>query len=70
VPGPDGVSVRPVLGWINLNVPAGGAMGPFTYVFDTDGRSGVTWCSGTFFGNTFTSQAVSEAVPYAPAPAP
>jgi hypothetical protein len=66
VPGPAGVALRPVLGWINLNVPAGGAAGPFTYVFDTNGKAGLTWCSGTFFGNTFTSQTVSDAVPYAP----
>src|SRR5207244_3142840 len=26
VPGPDGVGVRPVLGWINLNVPAASAV--------------------------------------------
>lgn len=66
VPGPDGYSVRPVLGWINMSIPPSGNMGPFNFLFDTNGNPGTVWCSGHFFGRTFTSRVTSNLVSYGP----
>jgi len=48
VPGPDGeLAEQQVIGWINLNIDALRAQGPFIYVFNTNGRPGMTWCNVT-----------------------
>jgi len=61
VPGPDGeLTERPVIGWINLNIDAFRAQGPFIYVFNTNGRPGATWCNVTVVINPIGLRAATR----------
>jgi hypothetical protein len=61
VPGPDGeLAEYQVIGWINLNIDAFRAQGPFIYVFNTNGRSGMTWCNVTAVFNPLNLRAFTR----------